>query len=116
MSEQQFRISASQVRGQFRRFAMKGQLRSLESEFQTRVVSPARQPLEQFAAGQKQRFAVHFSAPVKLGQPLNELPVFRRKEFLLVAGPRRQLDDFTQRFASLAGATARQDEPDAQSP
>ena len=100
---------------QLSEFAMKRQFCAVGVQLQARVVSPARQPLQQFAAGQKQRLAIHFPSVVDLRQPLDELPVFRRKELLFVSRPRRQFDDFAQRFVLFAGARTRQGKLDPES-
>src|SRR6266480_4475067 len=100
---------------QLREFAMKRQFRAVGIQFQARVVPPARQPLQQFAAGQTQRLAIYLSSVINLRQPLDELPVFRWKELLFVRGPRRQLDDFGQRLAFVAAARTREDKLNTES-
>ncbi len=78
--------------------------------FQAPGVAPAREPLEQFGVGQDQRVRIVIAGAIGLGDPLDELPVGGRKQFLLVRGADDEVNEFAQRARLLAGARTRQQE------
>ena len=80
-------------------------------KFQAGRVAPARQPLEQFGVGQNQRVRVaQGGIALRVGNPLDEFPVGRRKQLLLMGGADDEVNHFAERARLLAGARARQKE------
>jgi len=69
---------------------------------------PARQPVQQLQVRKHQPFLPIAAAGVRLRQPLNEFPIARRKQLLLMRRPRRQLDNLAERPHLLARARAQQ--------
>ena len=81
--------------------------------FEPRAVAPMREPMHQFRVGQNQRVIAVLAVGMGVGEPLDEFPIVRRKEFLLVRGAGGQFDHVLQRAKFFAGARAQEVKLDA---
>ena len=59
-------------------------------------------------AGKNERVVAVLAVAMRFSQPLDELPIVRRKQFLFVRGAGGQFDDVAQRADFFAGARAQQ--------
>src|SRR2546423_13505227 len=89
-------------------------LQVLRIKLQTARVSPARQPLKEFQTGKPQSIALVHSLGIGFGQPANESPILRGKEFLFVRRTRCQLEQLRKRPDLFTCARAEQTEADGQ--
>ncbi len=85
------------------------ELQRMTVAFEARRVAPARQPLEQFGVGQGQLVGVpRGGIALRIGNPLDEFPVGRRKQLLLMGGADDQIDHLPERARLFARARTRQ--------
>ena len=115
MGKREFRIDRFKVRRELGHLPVKGKSHVAVAKRQSMIVPPPCQPPEKLDAGENQRVPVDRPVTVRLGQPLDELPVFRREKFLFVGGARGQLDDLAHAPALLAGPRAEQRQFDSES-
>jgi len=104
MREGKFLVAVFKVRGQ--RGEMTAELKwfAIRGQFEPGGVTPAGEPLQEFKFGKHQCFVAFAAIAVGLGQPLNECPIRRRKQFLLMGRPRHQVDHVCQRADLFASA------------
>ena len=88
--------------------AVKLQRLAVVGEFEAVRVAPAREPLQQFGVGQNQCVRAVVAVAVRVGDPLDEFPVGRRKQFLLVRGADDEVNHVAQRARLFARARTRQ--------
>src|SRR5262245_43665263 len=108
MGEGQVRAIPFEMRREFRQLAVEGQpvRGAIPIPFETMAMAPTRQPLKELVADQQLGPAIEVASAVGLREPLNELPIFAREQFLLVGRARGELDDFTERPALFARTRA----------
>src|ERR1022692_433585 len=92
----QYAVVAIQMRRQFGDLSVELNFLAVRG-FEPRRAAPMREPVEQFGVGQYERFITVLAVVMRFGQPLNELPVVRQKQFLLMRGARGEFDDFLER-------------------
>ena len=110
MGQREFLVSVLQVRGQRDDLAVELEVTGMV--FQPPGKSPSSQPLQQVQAGKSEILFALSATGEGLCQPLDEFPVLRGKQFLLVRRARRQLDDFGDRPDLLASAGTEEVQPD----
>ena len=115
MREREFGLHRLEVGGQLGHFTVESQIRLFVAQPQPPAVAPSGQPLEQLNSDEQELIAIEFPGAIDLRQPLDELPVLMREEFLLVSRARGQFDDFGQTPALFAGSRTGQHEFDSQS-
>ncbi len=76
--------------------------------FEPLRVTPAREPLEKFGVVQQQRRLVAGAFAVRVINPLDEFPIPRREQLLLVRGADDKVHEVVQRTRLLAGARSEQ--------
>ena len=87
---------------------------SPESSSRRLVCPPACQPVERLQMGEDHGFIAVGPPHVALRQPLDEFPIFVRKQLLLVRRPIGQIRQFSESFELLTRSWTRQAELDCQ--
>ena len=106
--ERKLLVAVFQMRRERDNLPVKLQRLAIVGEFEVRRVTPAREPLEQFRVRQNQHVRAVVAVAMRIGNPLDEFPVVRRKQFLLVRGANDEINHLAQRARLLARARARQ--------
>src|SRR5204862_7195757 len=83
-------------------------------DFEAAALAPLREPFQELNAAKADGFAFGNIAAIGFGEPLDELPVRRAEEFLLVRGTLRKLQDFGEGAEVVPGAGARKYEVERQ--
>src|SRR5436190_17402977 len=83
-------------------------------DFEAAALAPLREPFQELNAAKADGFAFGNIAAIGFGEPLDELPVRRAEQFLLVRGTLRQLQDFGEGAEFVTGAGTKKIEVDRQ--
>ena len=106
--EGKFLVAVFQVRRERDDVAVKMNRLAVGGGFEPVRVAPAREPLQQFGVGQQQRGLVVGALAVRVVNPLDELPVPGREQFLFVGGADHEVHEVVQRARLFARARAEQ--------
>ena len=110
MRERQFLLVILKVRVQRHHVPVKMQRLMVDGGFEAIGMPPARQPLEQFGVGEQQGVRIGGAFAMRVVNPLDEFPILRREQFLLMRGADHEVHKIVQRPGFFTRARAQQEE------